>query len=203
VTRRPALALAVLVATALPVSAHAAAKRPACLQIVDAPGDGTVAQGAASSDAIDILSADIASGPRNLLAVLRLKSVVPDGPTMTGATYVWSWTAGKTAQSLSLVQYAGGERAATFDADGGGAGSGVAVDAVVDQAAGTITWTLARKSDSALAKGVRFTNLAVSASASFNLKAETVSSSATFLGGDDASTAKSYVDGQPTCLRGV
>jgi hypothetical protein len=206
VTARPVLALGLLAAAAglaaPAASAAPRAKPPVCLLITDPAGDATVA-GGQGPDAIDIVSADIATGSRSLMAVIRLRSTSTgsDATTAPGVTYTWSWSVGSVKQRLTLTRYAGGEEVSSFDDGAGGVAAAHAAPYAVEP--GTITWTLPRKVDAALRKGVRLTDLAVSATASLNLKEQGFSGSVTFLGGDDAATAKPYTDLTPSCLRGV
>ncbi|HVF03667.1 MAG TPA: hypothetical protein VNA20_02390 [Frankiaceae bacterium] len=78
---RTALIAVLALAVAAPVPASAATKKkrtppppPACMLVTDAPGDGKSGSGFVSSDALDIISGDIATGKTEIVAVLRLKS---------------------------------------------------------------------------------------------------------------------------------
>lgn len=120
---RPHTALIAVVAVALaaPVPASAATKKkapppppPACNLITDPPGDGKSGSGLVNSDALDIISGDIATGKNEIVAVLRLKSnAFKDtwhygGYTWrmagTAAGQKWSFRAGNDA--FGTVRYA-------------------------------------------------------------------------------------------------
>jgi hypothetical protein len=207
-TRRIALALAaaaVAVAGAPALAAPAKpAPKPVCRLVIDDAGDAVV--GTENRPSIDIVSADVASGAKNIVGVIRLASLATDPLMSAGATYKLSWQLGTTPQAFSLVRYSDGSAEASFQPDGtfGASSSERSVPAVVDATAGTITWSIPRKSNAALkGAGMKFTNLSATTQASFNIRAASVSTSGSFLGGDDASTGKSYVDRSPTCVKGV
>jgi hypothetical protein len=89
------LVLAALVLPALAVTPASAANKPkpkpkvSCNLVKDAEGDGTVL--GLSSPALDILSADISSGPTEVTAILRLKSgAVENDPYLTGGA-IWNF----------------------------------------------------------------------------------------------------------------
>lgn len=66
-----------------------APKKPTCKLVTDREGDGHATIGIASSNAIDITSADISTGPKLLTGVLRLKSSdYKDTWSMFGYTWI-------------------------------------------------------------------------------------------------------------------
>lgn len=200
--RRLAVSAAVaLSAAALAVPASAA---PVCMQIVDDPGDGAPASLApASRDSLDVLSADIATGKKNLVAAMRLKSVAPDSLLVGGAVYLVRFTADGTPYELSYRTFATGETEALLSSGGSATAPGTPVQAVVDASTSTITWYVPRKAVAALKKsGIKLTALsartAVGTNAYLNGKPSRGYTSA-----DLAETPKSYTDLTPTCLKGT
>jgi hypothetical protein len=88
--RRVSLALAALTAiTGLSAGgAHAAAVKPSCKIITDSPGDAKYNGAAAGSDSDDIVSADLASNAKTLVAVIRTKTLTyPDPQWAPGRVY--------------------------------------------------------------------------------------------------------------------
>lgn len=209
--RTGAALAAVLAAAGLPAVASAAPAKAACQLLVDAAGDGTTSGVVPHRDALDILSADVASGPRNLVGALRLASTASD-PTLThGVTYSLSWTAGGTTQLLSYAVFQDGTTSARFDprAVVGDNGPTHTVKVVVDPATSTITWTVPRKLNPVLAKrGAKFTQLAAASDPKVNLRTPAASpvqfnGESTLASADDASGGKAYTDFAPSCVKGV
>jgi hypothetical protein len=188
-----------------------AAAKPACLQVVDAAGDGTPAGVLPNSNAIDILSADLATGSRNLVAVVRLASVDPDPALTPGITYSFGWVAGGVPQAMTLVQYSDGSRVADFDPNTTfGVGNDNRAPLVrVDSATKTITWTISRKLNPVLGKkGTKFGTFTVDADPALNLATPSASpvkfsGTTSFVQGDEAVSGKSYVDLTRSCVKGV
>jgi hypothetical protein len=198
---RFAVAAAVLgVAGVLAVPAVAVSKT-VCLQVVDDTGDGTV--GASSHDALDIVSADVATGKKNLVAAVRLKSLAADPVLAGGTTYTFVFTIGGVAHQLSYKVYSTGETKATITIGSGIDGVTGPASAVVDQGTATILWTVPRKSIPSLKKpGAKLTGLDAKSAFGFNAQLPTGTSEFSS-GSDDASTGRAYVDNTPTCLKGV
>jgi hypothetical protein len=201
---RTGLALALLAAvTAGAPAADAAVRKPLpCRQILDDTGDATVVA-TPSRDSLDIVSADIATGTKNLVAALRIKSLAADPTLVLGATYSWSWNAGGVQQGLYYRTYATGEKLATFDTNGSAAGGEVSVKFVADPSTSTITWTVPRKLVTALKKrGAKLTGLTVATGQGENVMLPTGTFQGSFVT-DSAETAKPYVDLTATCLKGT
>lgn len=192
-------------------NAAVAAAKPACMLVVDAAGDGTSAGAVPHRDAVDVLSADLATGTRNLVAVVRLASVDPDPTLTTGITYTFSWVAAGVTQQMTLVQYSDGSRVADFDPNTvfGANGDNRAPLVRVDSASKSITWTISRKMNPVLAKkGTKFGTFTVNADPALNLATPSASpvsfsGTASFLQGDEAVSGKSYVDLTRSCVKGV
>lgn len=98
--RRLVLA-ALVVGLAAPVApAVAATRKPPCYQITDDAGDGNV--GLAKSETLDVLSADISSGPKEVTGILRLKStaVENDNVLKLGGSWNLNFTVNKVKYSF-------------------------------------------------------------------------------------------------------
>jgi hypothetical protein len=216
-TVRP-LALAALLAFALPTASYAAtrpAPRPAkvCLQLTDPDGDAYYGgnnvnnpAGQPATPALDIRSGDIATGAHNLVVVLRLKTLAADPMTTGGTAYEFKWTAGGVAQSVVYRTYAGGEHEFTYNPGTGTATEDdIAVAGFADPSTATITWTVPRTKVAALKKpGTTFSAIGATAGVGRNVmlagglnpvRGSTLA--------DDASTGKTYADLAPTCLKGT
>lgn len=191
--RLAVLAVAALAAAGAAVPADAA--RALCLQIQDVTGDGMVLGAVPrNEDALDIVSGDIATGRRNLVAVMRLKSLSAATP-VGGRQYAFQFTVGGVAYKLThIVNVDGTTRSAM---------NGTAVDAFADPSSGSITWTLPRKSVAGLkTSGAKITGLAADAYYGFAMAVPGGTyDAATPI--DSASTGRSYTDGTPTCLKGT
>ena len=193
------LAAAALSAAALAVPATAAGKT-LCLQIVDPSGDGSIMDVAPQTqDALDILSGDIATGKKNLVAAVRVKSLSSTTP-VGGRQYAFGFTAGSTYLLTYTVDLDGATRAAVSQDN---TGTTISVEATVDTASGTITWTVPRKSFPALKKaGAKLTGLNAKASYAAAMSLPGSRTDAT-TPSDTASTGRSYTDLTPTCLKGT
>lgn len=107
--RRPVL-VAVVLGLALPaVPATAAKAKPKpkplpCKQISDDAGDGRVNPVGLTSDTLDVLSADLSSGPKEVTAILRMKSTaVENDHNLAGGA---SWGFNVTVGGVSYAFYA-------------------------------------------------------------------------------------------------
>lgn len=207
---RTAIVAAAVLACAAPQAF--AAPKAVCLLVVDAAGDGTTAGVVPNRDSLDILSADVATGGRNLVGVLRLASVASDPTIVTGVTYTLGWRSGAADQAFRYIQYADGTTLAEFDPNTEFNASGDEVSAKVrlDSATNSLIWTVGRKSNPALAKrGARFVGFTATAVPGANLGANpaSVSFSANIdagnIEGDTASSGRSYTDLTPSCVKGV
>lgn len=195
------LAVAAVAAGSAAVPAHAA--KAVCLQIQDVTGDGTLqGQVPDAQDALDIVSADIASGTRNVVATIRLKSVsAQPGGTGSGVGYFFYFTVGGVGYKLTHYTDVTGQTSGGVIANGAPA---VPVDTALDPATGTVTWTLPRKAVAGLKKpGAKLTGLSVESARAIVLPMPNGGSSRTSTPNDTASTGRSYTDGTATCLRGT
>lgn len=209
-TTRLAVPVAVLLAVSGLNAASAAARKPTCLLVVDAAGDGTTADVVSNRDSLDVLSADVATGKRNLVAVVRLASAQAD-PTLTpGVTYRFTWRAGLVDQGVTTVVYTDGTRVAVFDPDLGNNSAADARDVAFDmnQATNSLVWTVSRKLNPALGKkGVKLSAFSVRADPAVNLSTRGYgvnwTSTLDSKWGDSATSTKTYLDLAPSCVKGV
>jgi hypothetical protein len=200
-----ALALAVAVVTGDGVAA--VAKAPVCRQVLDGTGDayldpaGLNVAKAPSSDALDIVSADVATGRKNLVAAIRLKTLQRDPFSSASVTYLVEWNAGGAHKTLAYREYLDGtEPDARFQwsADVNPI-TAPAVKFGVTTATATVMFVVPRKMDPALKKpGVTLTGLKVT-SAMANNRANGFGHTPF----DTAVTNRKYVDGTATCLKGT
>jgi hypothetical protein len=197
-------AVAALVATGVTA---APAKPVVCLQVVDAPNDAR-AFDAAPSSSLDIVSADLATGKKALVATVRLAALPPDTFQTTGTQYTWTWTVGGMQQSLLYVAYATGGTVGRFDTDSrpnqGNFRDEVTVPVLVDASTKSITWTVPRAQVAALKKpGAKFGGFSLKSWSGLYYRTDSGEGRAGVPGGDVATSGKTYVDGTPTCLKGT
>ena len=192
---RPRTALIAVVALALAVPATAEAaprkkKKPAplprtCLLLEDAKDDGdwnTVST--VKSPALDIQSADIATGPTEFVAVLRLGSTNFDADHYAKLGYIWRLGAGAGGARYEFELRRGGTGTLNSVVTVGGQG----VTHTREVANNAITWRFKRAGLGALARP----NLVFS---TFGANSNVLSSTA-----DDAMSNKLYKDRQPSCV---
>jgi hypothetical protein len=199
-------ALAVAAAALAAPAAHA--KAPLCKQITDPAGDAYVSANPAkqpSYDALDVVSADVATGRHNLVAVLRLKTLKPDQTLLTGATYSLDWRMAGVTQELTYYTYAASTEHDFFFDPGGSGLNRHSVDGVVDTKAATITWIVPRKDVPTLKKKkAAFTSLVAHTAYAVNDRPPLLLGPQRFGTAVDSATApKPYVDLTPTCVKGV
>lgn len=196
-------------ATAIAPAAHSASATTACRLLLDAPGDAQLVPGGPNIASLDIQSADIATGPNNLVGVLRLASLAQDPQTLGGSHYSLSWSSNKYTQTFSLVRYVDGSEAVdyTYKKDGDtGQGTSVPATASVDTSTGTITWTLPRAQSPVLKAqkklySMKLTGLSAAAAPGVNTK--TVFTFSGSFNGDSAAGGKAYIDGSRSCVKGT
>ena len=197
--------------------------RPVCLMLTDTPGDAKV-EGQGDNHAIDdIISADIVTGKKTIVGVLRLASGDPTSGIPTGETYKLQWTQtqkGKgggveTTQAAFFfyINASGGNSAGygtsadsptgPSDDSGSGVNAGPTPQATIDPH-GVITWVLSRK-DAGVTSGAKFSRLTASSKLAINFETPSTlgSGSSRFSGDsmDDATGHLSYTDMQQSCVR--
>jgi hypothetical protein len=201
IRRLAVTAAAALSAAALAVPASAA---PLCMQITDETGDGALlALAPANRDTLDIVSADVATGKKNVVGALRLKSVASDPTLVGGVVYQVKWVADGTPYVFEYRVYATGEKEGTLNVGASPNLVVTPVDVVIDASTSTVTWTAPRKTVPALKKtGTKFTSLRATTAIGQSWKVASGSSKGS-TGADLAETGKSYTDLTPTCLKGT
>ncbi|HEU0130635.1 MAG TPA: hypothetical protein VFQ85_06550 [Mycobacteriales bacterium] len=185
------------------VADAAARPKPVCNQLVDVTGDGNPnAAGFApvgpSHDPLDIVSGDIASGPRNLVVAIRLKSLTPDLTLSGGVVYRATWQVGKATQDVALYVLDDGSQRAVFRPDTTDTFGTVPVAVATVPSASTILFTIPRRADKALTPKASISGIEMTTAIAFNHGTNTTST-----GADRGTTPRKYVDGYPTCLKGV
>lgn len=193
-----------LTAAGLTTVAEAAPKRPkpVCLQVTDDEGDAKVV-GAIDSASLDIISADIATGTKNLVVAIRTKSAQRESTLLAGRSFSFDWTVGGTAQRVLLTEYDNNERVGWFypDAATTGTTGAISVPVTFDPNTATVTWTVARKHVAALkGRGAKFSDLKAISGDGRNIKAAGTTGRGQ---ADSATSSKTYIDYTPTCLKGA
>lgn len=194
------------VAGGLPAASAAPKPAPLCRQVADVPGDAKV-HDQVEVASLDILSADVATGRRTLVAAVRLASLERHQLQAGGTTVRFRWTVGGLAQSVSYHLYATGETVGRFDADttAGNVLTEVDVPFYADPNTATITWTVPRSAVVPLRKaGARFTGLTVETAVAVNHRAPVPGVSegrGALEPTDTARSVRAYADGAATCLR--
>jgi hypothetical protein len=155
--RRLALGAFVL-GIALPTAPAVAARPPAkvCKQIVDAEGDGDVQPtGVVSSPTLDILSADISSGKKEVTGTLRLKSAAVETDNVARLGEAWNLNFTVTGvHYVFYARYTGAVAAGTPELTGGMTVGGNRSDpaATLKRVGNDLVWSVARKAVDGLKK---------------------------------------------------
>lgn len=185
----------------------AVAKTPVCRQVSDVTGDAYLKPGGInpaerpSSDALDIVSADVATGRKNLVAAIRLKTLQRDQFSSASVTYLIEWDAGGAHKTLAYREYLDGTKPdARFQSSADvNPVQAPTVKFGLTPATATITFVVPRKMDPALKKpGATLTGFKVTAAMANN---RTNGFGHTPF--DTAESARKYVDGTATCLKGT
>lgn len=168
-----------------------------CNALTDVEGDG-VHQGEASlprqvqpykpwvlnSSALDLLSADLATGPTTVVGVLRLKTTNLDGDPLAplGMRWVFGFEVGGANYNFDLYRGPDGQR------HGMRTGNTVLSPPTVSVDATTITWTAPRSAFATLTTGATFDQM--------------YAGSFLFGGNADVMTggSRTYVDLDPSCV---
>jgi hypothetical protein len=194
------------------------APKPVCLMLTDQRGDAKI-QGQGNNYAVDdIVSADIATGKKTIVGVLRLASGDSASGIPTGATYVLRWTQtqkgsdGKTSTMRAAFFFyvyatggtSGGFGTSTdpsFDASDQSSETGsVPFPQASMDSNGVITWVMKRK-DASVVTGAKFTQLSATSSIADNFQIATGALRGSSQTLDDATGHASYADMQQSCVR--
>jgi hypothetical protein len=197
VNLRPALALGLCAAVVTTGVAGAAAKPPAkpkpvCNLVTDETGDGSFIV-TPNAKALDVVSADIASGAKTVKAVIRVAGMESHPTTALGVEYKINFTVGGVSQFLRYQNSTGlGEYYDFGDQSGtnGGSVSNGDADGAIDKAKGTITITAPKSAFPGMKNGTA-TDIVVRSY---------VSLGAVFEEADDAVGTKPYKDMTPSCV---
>lgn len=182
--------------------------KPVCQQITDPSGDARLggslnAAGQPAYDSLDLLSGDIATGSKNIVGALRVKSTAREPLLVAGSLHELRWKIGEVTYSLYYRVFQSGEAEATFRSSAMPIGKEEPVTAEVDTATGTITWRAARGLVPELKKpGTKLTDLSGYSASGNNLKSPGGTTRGS-TGVDTMVTTKSYTDRAPTCLKGA
>jgi len=208
----------VVVGVASPGATSAVAKtkpkpkpRPVCLMLTDAPGDAKVGGQGDNHAVDDIISADIVTGRKTIMGVLRLASGDTTSGIPTGETYKLQWTQtqkgsdGKTSTvqaAFFFYVYATGGVSGGFGTSTDpnfGPSDKMAVTAATMNSQGVITWVLGRK-DAGVANGAKFSGLTATTTLAFNYQIPGGTSHFSSESMDDATGHLSYTDMQQSCI---
>jgi hypothetical protein len=211
---RPALAVALIASVTAAGAAGAATKpkpKPVCNLVLDPAGDASLQAPLPSDDALDILSADVASNAKSFTAVLRMKNVSASGASQLGHDVQISFDlAGADAPVwIGYTTSAYGGDAFQYGLIGKGTGGATSptgkATGVVDKAKNEIRMTVPVADLNALGKvkpGAKVSNLAVMAS---QLVGVAPNATGVYAFGsesvDDAAGRKSYIAGYPSCVK--
>ncbi|MBK5307368.1 MAG: hypothetical protein JJD92_11835 [Frankiaceae bacterium] len=206
---RPLLASAVIGVVAATGAVHAAsAKPPVCNLVTDAVGDanGTFLQegvaGAPSEDAVDIVSADLASKGKKLTTVLRVKKLAASSPTAPGGLH-WKFffSVAGTQIYTQAIAAAGAAPAFTFgtiDETTGTSTSLGAAEGVLDTAKNEVRITVSTGSlPESVKPGTKIDTFAPNAGRFIGNDAVLTFSDST----DLATSDRTYVAGAPSCVK--
>ncbi len=199
--RTPVLAALLAVAVATP--AGALGPKAVCLQVTDETGDAhpgspNVPTSPVNFDSLDIVSGDIATGPKNIVVAIRVKTLAAKPETTGGSTYNFYWNSGESRRGVSYRTWLDAPPDAIYMPDSS-TSNATAITAYADSGTNTIYFTVPRKLDPSLKKkGAKLSAFTVQTSFAVNRKGGLATSSA-----DRADSTRTYVDGAPTCLKGV
>lgn len=150
---RRAVLATLAVTLSLTTAASAAVAKPLCLLITDETGDGhSQSMGFLSSDALDIVSGDVATGKKTVVGVLRLKTTnVSSTDTAGYFGFVWNLNFEVGGTKYSFERRRTGTSGAYIDEFQVGTSTS-AVKPTVKQDGTSITWTVPRSAVSNLKK---------------------------------------------------
>ena len=211
------LALAAVAAAVLSTAgaATAAPSAAACNLVHDPAGDGWLGgyhyvPSQPSHDTLDILSADVATTDKYLVAVIRLKTF-PSATDVAslGAAYSFFWTSGKVTNRLTYSLDSTTGPYAEHDSNIWGDGPTYPAQVRTDPSAGTITmWVPRRTVGGPMPRGGKLTDLEARSSAGLSyggdgstVPAQLGPAGHVAVAGDQAFGSRAYVDGTRSCVR--
>lgn len=189
---RAVLALSLLALTvATPVATAASAPKKVCNLVRDGKGDG-VYFATPNSRPLDVVTADIATGVKNVTVIVRLDSLQSDTWTQQGAQYKVNFTAGGVNQYLRVQRSALGDNFDYGDQTGPNAGTVSLGEAFgnIDEAKGTVTMFAPKTAF----KGVKGGTITAIVARSY------FSTVAAYSPADEALSTAKYKDRTPSCL---
>lgn len=183
-------ALPVVLVTAAPANAkHKTPPAPVCPMLSDATGDSRTFGLPAYSPTVDIVSADIASGPTNVHVQLRLASIEDDLAADMAPRWDVAWSINNTDYMVQLRQVlVFGTYVGEFYVEQVSAGP---VAFTVDLATDTITWTIPR---------TLLPDLATPGGTFTQVKSVTWTLPSAGRSADSATTTETYVDQTVGCI---
>jgi len=210
---RPALCLALAASLTAAGVAGAATRpkpKPVCKLVVDPAGDATLGGPAAADDALDIVSADIASDAKSFTAVIRVKDLAAAQMSQLGSElqmqfelpgavapawigYNTSAYGGDAFQYGLIGQGDGGVTSPTGDAVG-----------IVDTAKNEVRMTVAVSALNELGKakpGTRIANLTASSAQLLGISPNPSGVYAYNSVTVDDAAGKAYIAGAPSCVK--
>jgi hypothetical protein len=196
--KRTILTTACLGAAAALALPAGAAPAKACFLVTDPGGDAKLLGQSSNLDAVDVLSADVATSMANVVGTVRLASVQRDALAPGGHRVDLSFTAGGVEHTFQYSVRSDGAGVASFSVGNERLGA----TAVVDAGSKSITWTVPRKSVTTFKKtGLSLTGLAVDTFWSVASPSGSPGSFDSSFGVDSAEGTKSYPDRAPSCLK--
>jgi hypothetical protein len=160
-------------------------KPPVCKLVVDAKGDGGTSTPGTKSDALDITGADVATGRKQLVGVLRVVTTDTANDPLAYFGMEWSvnFTVRGTSYSFERRRVAGMAETYRYEFNGS------AQDVKVTETATEIRWVVPRKAVPELSKPKPVLETLAATSRWFTSNA------------DAASSTKKYADLTPSCLK--
>lgn len=188
------------------------APKPSCLMLTDPSGDAKIHGQGNNYAADDIVSADIATGKKTIVGVLRLASGDSASGLPTGATYRLQWTqTQKSAGGATTTVYPGfsfyvyptggvsGAYGTSTDPSLPPTDSAPVTQATID-AKGVITWVFGRK-DASIGNGAKFSALSAHSALAVNYTTPGGYGHTSGPSIDDATGRATYTDLQRSCVR--
>lgn len=192
------------------------APKPVCLMLTDPRGDAKIHGQGNDYPADDIVSADIATGSKTIVGVLRLASADSASGLPTGGTYELEWTQTKkgsdgtstvTQSAFFFYVYATGGTSGGFGTStnpdvapqDNSSQQGAPTPQATMHGNGVISWVMSRK-DAGIVSGAKFALVSATSIVAANYR---VASGSGHFGGDNIDGATghaTYTDRQASCV---